>query len=278
VNGCTAVGGGVDGGGKERTLAERWNGVHWTVQPTPNVSPAVPIHHLSGVSCSSLSACVAVGQFGKQSFSPFFTATYNGLIERWNGQHWTVQQVIHAAKGTLIDLAAVSCTSKSACLAVGDSSTPDPGRPVAWWWDGRRWSNLHPPNHGVFAGLMGVSCTSASWCMAVGHFFVSRDQNAIAERWNGHHWMVRTPPRPAFSGGAELSGVACLSAGHCTAVGAAGPADPTGGLAEIWDGMHWAIQATPGGDGWPLRQVSCRPGFCTAVGFHGSATLAERYS
>jgi hypothetical protein len=274
---CVAVGG-VDGAARERTLAERWDGVHWTVQATVNPSPALPTHHLNGVSCSSISACVAVGEFGRQRFNPAYSATLHGLIERWNGHNWTVQHVLHASPGIINNLQAVSCRSRSACLAVGDSSFPDPGGPLAWRWDGHRWSNLHPPNHGEFAGLLGVSCSSASSCMAVGHFFVSRDQNAIAERWNGHHWTVRTPPRPAFTGGAELTGVACLSSTHCTAVGGAGSADPTGGLAEIWTGMHWVIQPTPGGDGWPLQQVSCRPAFCIAVGFHDRFTLAERYS
>jgi len=114
--------------------------------------------------------------------------------------------VIHASSGTTSNLTAISCRSALACLAVGDSSAPDPGSPLAWRWDGHRWSNLHPPNHSEFAGLQGVSCSSASSCTAVGHFFVSRDQNAIAERWNGHHWTVRTPPRPAFTGGADLTG------------------------------------------------------------------------
>jgi hypothetical protein len=275
---CTAVGGGIDGAGKELTLAERWNGVHWTVQSTANPSPALPMHHLNGVSCSSVNSCLAVGEFGKQRFSPFFTATFNGLIERWNGHHWSVQHVIHAPSGVSDDLRGVSCRSASACLAVGDSSAPGPGSPLAWRWNGHRWSNLHPPNRGEFAGLLGVSCSSRSSCVAVGHFFVSRDQNALAERWKGHHWSVRTPPRPAFTGGAELTGVSCLSVSLCTAVGGAGPADPTGGLAELWNGMHWTIQPTPGGDGWPLQQVSCRATFCSAVGFHDTFTLAERRS
>jgi hypothetical protein len=275
---CAAVGSGVDHAGKRLTLAERWNGAHWTIQHTANPSPALPVHELSGVSCRSVNACVAVGEFGEERFSPFFTATFDGLIERWNGHHWSVQHVINAPSGTTYNLTAVSCRSASACLAVGGSASNFPGHPLAWRWDGHQWSNLHPPNHGEFAELLGVSCSSARSCTAVGHFFVSRDQNAIAERWNGAHWTVQTPPRPTAAGAAELTGVSCLSASHCTAVGGAGPADPTGGLAEDWDGHHWTIRSTPGGDGWPLEQVSCRPPFCAAVGFHDKFTLAERYS
>jgi hypothetical protein len=83
------------------------------------------------------------------------------------------------------------------------------------------------------------------------------------------------------SGAAVLTGVSCRAATQCTAVGGSGPADPTGGLAEDWNGISWAIQPTPGGDGWPLNGVACRQTFCTAVGEHGgfnSVTLAERYS
>ena len=53
--GCTAVG---SLGG---TLALRWSGRIWSIQPTANVAPAAT--RLNAVSCSSASACVAVGDY-----------------------------------------------------------------------------------------------------------------------------------------------------------------------------------------------------------------------
>jgi hypothetical protein len=277
ANQCTAVGSGVDRTGKRLTLAEHWNGTRWTVQPTPNPSLALPVHELTAASCTSATACVAVGTFGKERFSPIYTATFSGLIERWNGRRWSVQHVIRAPSGTTKSLDGVSCASGSACVAVGSSTASGPGGPLAVRWNGHRWSNLNPPNHAGSTDLVGVSCVSATWCTAVGEFFVSRDRNAIAERWRGGHWTVTTPPRPIDAGAALLSGVSCRSPSICVAVGSTGPADPTGGLAEDWDGLHWTIRPTPGGDGWPLSQVACRPAFCLAVGSHDTATLAERY-
>ncbi len=51
---CTSVGRFAD-----LTLAERWDGTHWTIQPTPDPSTTESI--LYSVSCPSASACVAVG-------------------------------------------------------------------------------------------------------------------------------------------------------------------------------------------------------------------------
>ena len=276
-NWCTAVGERLERTGRWRTLAEHWNGSHWTVQTTPNPSPSVTFHELNAISCSSSDDCVAVGDFGQQRYKPSYAATFQQLIARWNGHRWNVQQTSHASTGTTDRLEAVSCASASNCLAVGDRTATRTSGPLAWRWDGHRWQNVHPPNHGAFAGLLGVSCSTADACTAVGHFFVSRDQENIAEQWNGSHWKVRTPSRPRSTGAAELTGVSCRSPSACVAVGATGPADPTGGQAALWNGSDWTVQATPHGDGWPLEQVACRPAFCIAVGHHGSSTLAERY-
>ena len=276
-NWCTAVGVRLDHAGHRRTLAEHWNGSHWSVQTTPNPSSTVPFHELNAIGCSSSHDCVAVGDFGVEKYRPRYTSTFQGLITRWNGHQWSVQQTIHASAGTTNRLGAVSCAIASNCLAVGDRTTTSTSGPMAWSWNGHHWQNAHPPNHGEFAGLLGVSCPAVNACTVVGHFFVSRDQENIAAQWDGSHWKVRTPSRPSSTGAAELTGVSCRSTSDCVAVGAAGPADPTGGQAALWNGSHWIVKATPHGDGWPLVQVTCRPAFCIAVGLHGSSTLAERY-
>jgi hypothetical protein len=64
---CIAVGSG-------NTLAERWNGKRWSVQPTPNPTGV----YLSHVSCWSTRACTAVGTYNNQAGQ---TLT---LVERWN--------------------------------------------------------------------------------------------------------------------------------------------------------------------------------------------------
>jgi len=57
---CTAVGRFNRGSRAGLTLAERWNGTDWAVEPSPNATGATG-GGLSGVSCPSAVACTAVG-------------------------------------------------------------------------------------------------------------------------------------------------------------------------------------------------------------------------
>jgi hypothetical protein len=59
------------------TLAERWNGTRWTIQPTPNPVGAFDINP-PVVACPSPSACTAVT--GYANVGPKVT-----LAEQWNG-------------------------------------------------------------------------------------------------------------------------------------------------------------------------------------------------
>jgi hypothetical protein len=60
------------------TLAERRSGGVWAVQSTPNPAGAAA-SAFNGVSCSSGSACTAVGQLAVGS------GAQRTLAERWNG-------------------------------------------------------------------------------------------------------------------------------------------------------------------------------------------------
>ena len=65
-------------------LAESRNGTMWTVQPTPSPAGAT-FSYLSGVSCTSASACTAVGYFGNSA------GNILNLAEGWNGTRWTIE-------------------------------------------------------------------------------------------------------------------------------------------------------------------------------------------
>ena len=62
-------------------LAEQWNGTTWTPQTMP--LPSGYDFVLNGVSCSSATACTAVGSYTS-------SAQLVGLTERWNGTTWAV--------------------------------------------------------------------------------------------------------------------------------------------------------------------------------------------
>ncbi|HUR78072.1 MAG TPA: hypothetical protein VMZ22_08985 [Acidimicrobiales bacterium] len=120
---CTAVGYYKNGFGIYLTLAQRWNGTSWIVQPTPNPSGATQ-NRLRDVSCSSVTACTAVGNYVKGS-------AQSTLAERWNGTGWVRQATPNPAGSTWSVLYGVSCVAPRLCTAPGSSSTSAIIRPLA---------------------------------------------------------------------------------------------------------------------------------------------------
>jgi hypothetical protein len=286
---CTAVGGTTSGGGLEgSTLAERWNGTTWSLQGTPNPTGAAQ-SDLRGVSCLLSGSCVAVGASGTQ-----FGALITTLAERWNGTKWTLMSTPNPAGQSDTELQSVSCTSSSACTAVGffaDNSVMT-ASPVALRWNGSSWSSQSVPvpvtDPGAAAWLYGVSCSTARSCIAVGYYNPQPGQAGFlvpfSERWNGSSWSIVRVPVPAGTTSAQLAGVSCTAPSACSAVGASS----TDGfatsvrLAVRWNGTAWSLESVPnpGPPSTPeLTQVACPSGAtCTAVGtnFSGPEGLAVR--
>jgi hypothetical protein len=274
---CTAVGGTANG----KTLAERWNGTTWTIQPTPNPAGSVQ-GFLIAVSCTSPSACIAAGAY-------FTTSSQSGparsLAERWNGKRWTILPSPNPAGAMQSFLNGVSCTSPSACTAIGEQhSASGIVHTLAERWDGATWRIQPTPNPpGVqFASLAGVSCTGPSACLAAG----GSDQGTLAERWNGATWRIQPTPNPPGGQNIILTSVACPASSACTAFGAY----KTGSgrhftLAERWNGRTWRSQPTPGIVAFDTTfpGVACPTlSACVAVASYTNngpfVTLAERWS
>jgi hypothetical protein len=79
---CMAVGGAVDETGEVGfNVAEAWNGTSWHLLRTPN--PGSTSNELRGVSCTSPSSCMAVGDFAG-------IGNELTLAEQWNGTKWSV--------------------------------------------------------------------------------------------------------------------------------------------------------------------------------------------
>jgi hypothetical protein len=291
---CTAVGDYVNGDGTQVTLAERWNGRRWAIQATPNPPGAHAYYraYMNGVSCVSVSACTAVGNYNSYVGGSVPTLT---LAEVWNGTSWAIQATPNPGS-SVNELFGVSCVSTGACTAVGDYVSGGGIRVMlAERWDGTSWAIQATPNApGAHAyNLNGVSCVSTAGCTAVGDYENSAgNEVALAERWDGTGWAIQPTPNPhgaqhRYESG--FQGVSCVSAGRCTAVG--GYTNRAGTfvtLAERWNGTDWAIQNTPKPTGahsrvlYGVSRVSA--GRCTAVGayynFAGTTevTLTERWN
>src|SRR5215471_9172995 len=83
VSTCMAVGTYVDRSGTGVSLAERWDGARWSQLPMPN-PPGAAVSTPLGVSCTSPSACIAVGAYLDSS------GTNHVLAERWDGTTWSL--------------------------------------------------------------------------------------------------------------------------------------------------------------------------------------------
>src|SRR5215510_4385779 len=269
---CMAVGTYVKASGIGVNLAERWNGTSWRSLPTPNPS-GIALSGLLGVACTSASACMAVGA------STATTGAIRPVAEQWNGTRWTIQTTPSPPQGGG-SLNGVSCTSASACTAVGASNAGT----LAERWNGTRWSiqaTPNPPQGGDV--LSGVSCTSASACTAAGGSNAfTPNARTLAEGWDGTRWTIQATPTPAGAQFAFLNTAACASPGACTAAGAyINSSGVFQTLAEHWNGTAWHRQATPNQGPSLLIGLACTSGAaCTAVGFTNAnqspAVLVER--
>jgi hypothetical protein len=248
------------------------------------------VSQLNGVSCSSATACTAVGFFQSS------TSTDLTLAEGWNGTAWSIQPSPDPADADSFPgsvLSAISCSSAAACMAVG-SYTNTAGNVVtlAESWNGSAWkiqTTLNPAGS-TNTALTGVFCTSATVCTAVGRSFdAAGTQTAVAESWNGAAWHVQTTPSPTGATASALVGLSCSTAKTCWAVGHSyGTAGTELTLAESLNGTVWNVQATPNPAGATASYidggVSCSaPKACSAVGSYTNSsgvqlTLAESWN
>src|ERR1022692_4139833 len=247
----------------------------------------VTISEFYGVSCTSPTACTAVGSSSRRGVA----AT---VAERWNGTKWTIQRAPKPTGAIAAVLDGVSCTSPRACTAVGSSNY---ARSLAESWNGKKWTIQRTPRpSGAVYRLMflnSVSCTSRTACTAVGESETGlpyKGKNitylALAERWNGRKWAVQRTPRPAAPAQTFFYGALCTSRTACAAVGYTFPTDTISVvLVQRWNGAKWTVQRAPspsGGVPAELSSVSCTsPTACTAVGDaypEGFSLLAERWN
>ncbi len=268
---CTAVGASNWNAGSDRTLAERWDGVQWAIQSTPNPGGTLGAV-LSGIECPKGTWCMAVGRDDR---SPGVGAT---LAERWNGTNWAIVPTPNAPGQAASALNAITCTWTNFCLAVGQAGPSDdaPVSALIEVWNGSTWTiQTAPDPGGDTAALRGASCSSPTECTAVGYWTYGTRELPLVERWDGSAWRIQSPQDPSGGQGAELDGVDCVSNLECMAVGSY-VNGATLSLIERWDGNGWTITRTTdpqGATATLLSAVSCpSPLGCTTTGSYQTPT------
>ena len=262
---------GWGGGGGGRSVRRRRR---WSIEPVPK-PPNSGDTELSGVSCTSTRACVAVGWRDVPA-----TNDPVPLVERWNGSTWSTEHTpMSNTAGWSGSLSAVSCASSSACVAVGlsygDNSSSGP---FAERWDGSSWSIERIPQLGDAEALDGVSCASSTDCTAVGY-----GKSSVAAHWNGTRWSAESihfgdpDGRPNALTSVSCTPSSCAAVGWDN-VGLCGGDSTTSTASPYLDldrpelvaaaasKCRGSNSSDPAG-GYTVDGVSCTsPGACTAVG------------
>ena len=190
---------------------------------------------LTGVACTSSSACTAVGTFTTLGSFPMM------LAERWDGTSWALQTIPNPPNATDSGLAGVSCTATSACTAVGTYRDLAGNQlTLAKGWNGTSWT-IQPAPTGATGSLTGVSCTSASACTAIIGAVctltcgvhpalrnIAGTPGMVAERWNGTSWAIQSIPNP--TGGNNR--ISCRNRGWCHRFGRGGQSPPSESIAS----------------------------------------------
>ena len=215
------------------------------------------------------------------------------LVSGAQSNDWSIVSSPNTSATQHNALRGVTCVSASECWAVGYYLTDNAAQTLIERWDGTSWSIVSSPNTSATQSnfLLGVTCASASECWAVGYYY---NDNVISqtliERWDGTSWSIVSSPNTSTSDYNSLSGVTCVSASECWAVGyyftSDNFVDQT--LIERWDGTSWSIVSSPNTsttEANVVLGVTCvSASECWAVGYYYglddliSQTLIERWN
>jgi hypothetical protein len=207
-------------------------GFAWTLATVPGNGSYYT--ELRGVSCTTSSFCVAIGELGDDVHAAI--VAFNGDNATWTQESSTANP---SGLDSTLDVFDVSCRSYSDCSAVGGSLSwvaDNPGfhsvyRPYAIKRGsvGFNWTDGYPVSGSstmTNAALTGVSCP-ASTCVAVGY---NGSSPLLLRVVNGSYVHSSVDELPG-GGTPALTSVSCISASECMGVG--------GAQAYRFNGTNW---------------------------------------
>ncbi|HKP54344.1 MAG TPA: S-layer homology domain-containing protein [Chloroflexia bacterium] len=247
------------------TLIEHWNGVQWTVVPSPNNGTAP--NHLFGVSAVASNDVWAVGRYFVDDETSMM------LVEHWDGSTWSIVPTPDVEPPFDSRLTAVSAVASNDVWAVGAYFNGNIGRTLTLHWDGTEWSivpSLSPGGEDDYFNAVSASASDDVW--AVGSFYDGTEEGTLIEHWDGTEWSVVPSP-----GNGILSGVVAIDPDDAWAVGMQSGIGASQTLIEHWDGSTWSIVPSPslGANLNNLKSISASaPNDIWAVGFYADANFS----
>jgi hypothetical protein len=233
----------------------------WTVAraPVPAGAAANPSTGIFGLTCPSVSTCVAFGSYSDVTGAVQgllltghrlpLTATYGA----WSAARAPLPG--GAAADPAAGLSAVGCPSPTVCVVTGsyaDSSGDRQG--LLLTGHGSAWTAVQAPlpagaGADPGASLTAVACPSATVCVVTGSYrTASGAEQGLVLTGYGATWTAAQAPLPAGDAGPDswLSAVVCPSITTCTTTG--GYLDASGGqqgLLLTGSGASWTAARAP---------------------------------
>jgi hypothetical protein len=235
VSNCVAVGDQQQPFGESQTLAERWNGVGWSVmRPTAGIED----DQLTSVSCASSSSCVAVG-YNVSGGRPVAEVLRSGIWRLDDGRAigWHRFACSRRVGCPPIQIppsfTTISCGSPTYCVAQGSLQ-------LAEVWNDGVWRRIPAPlvPTSSYTRVAALSCVSHR-CLAVGRY----GRLPFADEWTGSRWINVSPRQEKMDdeGGSFIS-VDCSSASECVATGHAnGVGSPSSSFLAVWRQGIWSF-------------------------------------
>lgn len=219
------------GSPSQRSLIEHWDGMQWSVMPSPVLTT---VNLLRSIAATSSNDVWAVGYRIEANGSAGYMQT---LTMHWDGSQWN--EVPSPNVGPDLrnnELGDVEAIAPDDVWAVGYYSTSPVDHTLVLHWDGTAWSIVPTPSSSVVhSNLRSVSAASPNDVWAVG-------DGPITIHWNGTEWD--SVPNPVPSGYGFLRGISAHATDDVWAVGYQ-IINSSDTLVMHWDGHQWSLVPSP---------------------------------
>ena len=208
---CVAGGQFLNSAGHSGAFVSTFNGSHWSDTQVGTSFSGITNERVTSVSCAGMSFCVAVGAFHDSSWKSFASV--------FNGNNWSDVEIATLNYAGYSDVASVSCTSETFCIAGGQVGN----KADISVFDGSQWTDQVLASTDSYGQINSVSCVSASYCAVGGQYQSGSATEAFAAYFDGASWSDQSVDVSRNGGGdAQISQVSC-SGPVCDAVGDVSP-------------------------------------------------------
>jgi hypothetical protein len=264
-NDVWAVGAYYDASVHIQALIEHWDGVQWSISPSPVISDS----NFNAVAAVSAQDIWAFGYAG-------LGVNRVTLIEHWDGVSWSVIPSPNVPDHPN-QLRGGAVVAPNDIWAFGAWTLVNVNQTLTEHWDGTQWSIIPSPNTGresaPFAGA--AVATNDVWALGEYWCFCGPDYT-FTMHWDGSQWSIVPSPRSGF-----FYAATALASDDVWGVGNdLDHPSYVGTLTEHWDGNSWQQVTSPSMPDWANRLNGVRDlasGDIWAVGqyTHGSPFESE---